>query len=93
MYALRGGKVVWSRHLGTPVSRSALPCGNIDPLGITGTPVYDGSSGVLYVAAELAGPLRHTLYAIDAVTGKVLWHRGLDVTRHGPAGRSSSAAR
>jgi outer membrane protein assembly factor BamB len=56
-----------------------LPCGNVDPLGITGTPVYDGSSGILYVAAELAGPLRHTLYAIDAVTGKVLWHRPLDV--------------
>ena len=79
VYALRGGKVVWKRHLGTPVRRSALPCGNIDPLGITGAPVYDGSSGVLYVAAELAGPLRHTLYAINATNGKVLWHRGLDV--------------
>jgi hypothetical protein len=79
VYALRGGKVVWSRHLGTPVNRSTLPCGNIDPLGITGTPVYDGSSGILYVAAELAGPLRHTLYAINVVTGKVLWHKGLDV--------------
>jgi hypothetical protein len=79
VYALRGGRTVWSRHLGTPVDKADLPCGNIDPLGITGTPVYDGSSGILYVAAELAGPLRHTLYAIDAVSGKVLWHRGLDV--------------
>ncbi|MDX6257562.1 MAG: hypothetical protein QOJ11_3896 [Frankiales bacterium] len=84
VYALRGGKTVWSRHLGTPVSRSALPCGNIDPLGITGTPVYDGSSGILYVAAELAGPLRHTMYAIDAVNGKVLWHRGLNVPGMNP---------
>ncbi|MDX6211240.1 MAG: hypothetical protein QOF82_327 [Frankiales bacterium] len=79
VYALRGGHTVWSRHLGKPVALASLPCGNINPLGITGTPVYDGSSGIVYVAAELAGPLRHTLYAIDAVTGKVLWHRGLDV--------------
>ncbi|MDX6245549.1 MAG: hypothetical protein QOE76_3272, partial [Frankiales bacterium] len=79
VYALRGGRTVWSRHLGAPVSRSALPCGNVNPLGITGTPVYDGSTGILYVAAELSGPLRHTLYALDAVTGKVLWQRGLDV--------------
>ena len=79
VYALRGGRTVWSRHLGRPVDQSTLPCGNINPLGITGTPVYDGSSGVLYVAAELSGPLRHTLYAINAVNGKVLWHRGLDV--------------
>ena len=79
VYALRAGHTVWSRHLGTPVDLASLPCGNIDPLGITGTPVYDGSSGILYVAAELAGPLRHTLYAINVVTGKVLWHRGLDL--------------
>ena len=92
MYALRAGKVVWSRHLGTPVRRSTLPCGNIDPLGITGTPVYDGSSGVLYVAAELAGPLRHTLYALNAVNGKVLWRKGLTCPAWS-ATSSSSAAR
>ena len=28
-------------RLGPPVALSALPCGNIDPLGITGTPVID----------------------------------------------------
>jgi hypothetical protein len=92
VYALRGGKTVWSRHLGTPVRQSALPCGNIDPLGITGTPVYDGSSGILYVAAELAGPLRHTLYAIDAVTGKVLWHRALNVPGMDPRAQQQRGA-
>src|SRR5689334_238278 len=34
------GHVIWSRHLAPPVT-SGLPCGNINPLGITGTPVYD----------------------------------------------------
>src|ERR1043166_8588424 len=33
------GNELWRRTLGTPVPRSSLPCGNISPLGITGTPV------------------------------------------------------
>src|SRR5437762_2269864 len=38
VYALdaASGTVVWKTSLGPPVPRSALPCGNIDPLGITG---------------------------------------------------------
>src|SRR5215469_8894658 len=44
VYALdgRSGKVVWKKSLGAPAPRSALPCGNISPLGITGTPAIDG---------------------------------------------------
>jgi hypothetical protein len=53
VYALApaDGHVVWRRHLGTPVSLSSLPCGNIDPLGITSTPAYDPSTGSLFVVA------------------------------------------
>src|ERR1700726_1720096 len=32
------GNELWRRAVGTPVPRSSLPCGNIAPLGITGTP-------------------------------------------------------
>ncbi|MGC1557185.1 MAG: hypothetical protein WA745_06580, partial [Methylovirgula sp.] len=35
----RTGHELWKRELGTPVKREALPCGDIAPLGITGTPV------------------------------------------------------
>ena len=45
------GAPLWVRILGTPVPRSQLPCGNIDPLGITGTPVIDSSARIIYVAA------------------------------------------
>ena len=38
------GAVRWSRHLASPVP-SGLPCGNIDPSGITGTPVADVAAG------------------------------------------------
>ena len=50
LYALdqATGRVIWRRHVGTPVPLSDLPCGNIDPLGITGTPVYDPASGLVY---------------------------------------------
>lgn len=35
------GTVIWQRHLGTAVT--SLPCTNINPVGITGTPVVDSS--------------------------------------------------
>src|SRR6476646_5803128 len=42
VYALDAitGLPIWQRNLGLPVT-SGLPCGNINPLGITGTPVVD----------------------------------------------------
>ena len=48
------GSILWRRTLGTPAQRTGAGCGNISPLGITGTP-----------AINLA---RRTLY-LDAVTG------------------------
>jgi PQQ enzyme repeat len=39
------GDQIWTRSLGKPVPRAALRCGNIDPLGITGTPIIDEATG------------------------------------------------
>jgi outer membrane protein assembly factor BamB len=75
------GRIRWRRHLGTPVRRRDLPCGNIDPLGITGTPAYDESTGSVFVVTETTGA-HHTLVALDAVTGTERWRRALDVTSH-----------
>ena len=33
------GSRIWESHLGSPVPLAQLPCGDIDPVGITGTPV------------------------------------------------------
>jgi polyvinyl alcohol dehydrogenase (cytochrome) len=72
------GKVLWRTHVGTPVPLAELPCGNIDPLGITGTPVYDVSSGIVYAVAETSG-YHHVLAGISVTDGR------LDVERDIPA--------
>ena len=45
------GQQVWVASLGTPVPLATFPCGNIDPMGITGTPVIDLASRTLFVTA------------------------------------------
>jgi outer membrane protein assembly factor BamB len=79
VYALdvSSGRVVWRRHLGEPVPGSSLPCGNIDPSGITGTPVVDTSAGVLYAVAFVQ-PGRHELVALDLETGRVRFRATAD---------------
>lgn len=80
VYALNRstGKVLWRTHLGTPVPRRDLNgCGNIFPLGITGTPADDAGNGLVYAVAEVTGH-RHLLVALNAATGAVQLHRYLD---------------
>ena len=68
------GQVRWHVSLGTPVPLSALPCGDIDPLGITGTPVYDPATGLVYAVAETTG-FHHILAGIAVPSGKLLFQR------------------
>ncbi len=68
------GAQLWSQHVGTPVPRSDLPCGNIDPLGITGTMAYDAGTGLVFALAESTGGV-HTLYGFDIATGAVKLNR------------------
>jgi outer membrane protein assembly factor BamB len=80
VYALNRatGKTIWHTHVGTPVPQSALHgCGNIFPLGITGTPIYDAGNGLVYVVAEITG-YHHILVPLDAATGALKPHRYLD---------------
>lgn len=68
------GRVVWRTTLGHPVSRAELPCGNIDPLGITGTPVIDATRGAVYLDAMIddRGAPRHLVYGLRLTNGSVL---------------------
>lgn len=64
------GAIRWSAHVGEPARRSELPCGNIDPLGITSTMVYDQATSRVYALAELTGG-HHVLAGVNVATGAV----------------------
>ena len=94
IYALNAktGHVLWRVHVGTAVPVTTIDtaptlspgCGNVDPLGILGTPVIDPSSGTLFAAEEtLSGggrwqDVRHWLVAVSITTHRELWHRSID---------------
>jgi outer membrane protein assembly factor BamB len=78
------GAVVWRQSLGTPVAGSALPCGDIDPSGLTSTPVIDVAAGVVYVAGRFQ-PNHHELYALALATGQTLFHQPIDPAGANPA--------
>ena len=71
VYALNAttGTVIWQRSLGVVVT-SGLPCGNINPLGITGTPVVDLASRSLFLDAMIDGATKkHFIYSLNVDTG------------------------
>jgi hypothetical protein len=76
VYSINGttGLVQWRTNLGTPVPGNTLPCGDIDPSGITGTPVIDAATGTIYVVAFLfsSGGDQHVLFGLDIDTGVVV---------------------
>ncbi len=70
----RTGKEIWSRSLGKSVPLSLLRCGNIDPIGITGTPVIDESTASIFLDAMVdgsSGP-RHLVFGISLRDGSLL---------------------
>jgi polyvinyl alcohol dehydrogenase (cytochrome) len=95
LYALgaRNGTVLWKLHVGTAVNLNVVhetpgiggSCGDIDPLGITGTPVIDPGTNELYLAAEVELPghstwtgVRHELIAVSLSSHRILWQRDID---------------
>ena len=89
--AARSGKVLWRVRTGTAVTSSEINsapgvgCGNINPLGITGTPVIEVARSEICVAeeTELSGQndwrgIRHWLVAISLKSHNVIWHRDID---------------
>jgi outer membrane protein assembly factor BamB len=83
VYALDGatGRQIWKQSLGIPVPLRSLPCGDIDPLGITGTPVIDPSREALYLDAFLERPYgpRHLVFALSLNDGSILPGWPIDV--------------
>jgi hypothetical protein len=79
VYALDAatGAQVWVKNLGTPLPLSDALCGNIDPLGITGTPVIDLASRTIFLDALTVGTAdggttpHHQIFALSIDTGNI----------------------
>lgn len=77
VYALdaRSGQIVWETNVAPPVPANALPCGNLSPYGISGTPVVDLPSRSLFFDAFTRDPMsatvRHLIFSLNADTGAV----------------------
>ena len=67
--------------MGRPVPLSTQPCGNIDPLGITGTPVIDEPTQAIYLAAMVgdASGAHHRVFALSLKDGTPLPGWPIDV--------------
>lgn len=77
------GERVWQRRLGPPVPRHDLPCGNIAPLGITGTPIIDRERRTVYLDAMLLidGEPRHQVFGLALADGATRSGWPIDVQR------------
>jgi hypothetical protein len=69
------GQIVWQTNVAPPVPANALPCGNLSPYGITGTPVVDLPSRSLFFDAFTRDPVtntvRHLIFSLNVDTGTV----------------------
>jgi hypothetical protein len=77
------GAQLWTKNLGPSVPQSTLPCGNIDPVGITGTPAIDGPSRTIVLDAMIAaddGSPHHKIFALAVEDGSIKSGYPVDVT-------------
>ena len=84
------GAEIWHQFLGHVVPQADLPCANISPLGVTGTPVVDAATGTLFLDAFVlqknTGP-QHLVFGLSLTDGAILPGWPVDIAhglaRHG----------
>jgi len=90
VYALSSasGRVIWSRHIASPVPAASPPCGDLSPtVGITGTPVIDQSRGEIFAVADelVNGRPAHVLVGLSTMSGAVELTQDVDPPGSDPA--------
>lgn len=86
--SLGTGKVLWQTSIGAPLTdvSTVAGCGNVDPLGITSTPVLDAATGTLYVVGEIGGTpsaVHRQLVGLSISSGAVVRSADVDPTGGG----------
>ena len=59
------GTVSWSTNVGAPQPVGSGQCGNVNPLGLLGTPVIDSTAGRIYVSEILSADQLWHVFAVD----------------------------
>ena len=85
------GAVVWKTHLGEAMSGSSLPCGDVDPVGVTSTPVVDASTNRVYVVG-MVQPGLHMLFELDLSSGHLVASVRVDANGADPLVHNQRAA-
>jgi outer membrane protein assembly factor BamB len=85
VYALdaHDGHVLWRVHVGTAMTNvvSQVGCGDIDPLGITSTPVIDTAANEVFVVAtnqDANQVIHHQLIGLNVFSGAVMMSANAD---------------
>ncbi|HVV70626.1 MAG TPA: hypothetical protein VHI52_03865, partial [Verrucomicrobiae bacterium] len=74
VYALDAlsGTPLWMTNVGPPVPGGVLPCGNVQPVGILGTPTVDLASRALFFDAMILTPApEHFIFSLNVDTGSL----------------------
>ena len=72
------GAVVWSKNVAPSPSNTGAGCGNISPIGISGTPAIDLATRLIVFSSPTATAssniATHMIYALSIDTGAEAWH-------------------
>ncbi len=91
VYALNAinGTIIWQRNVGASVPTSQLPCGTINPLGISDTPAVDLPTRALFFDAmttpDGGATKKHLIYSLNVDTGAINAGWPVDVSAVIPA--------
>jgi len=81
------GAVVWRKTLGAPATSTGCSLSNINPLGITGTPVVDLATKRLFLNAVTSeGGFKHQIFALSLEDGSTVAGWPVDVAAKAKAG-------
>jgi outer membrane protein assembly factor BamB len=66
------GATLWMHNIGAAPGKTGAGCGNVNPTGITSTPVIDAASRTIFVAGGIGdanGIMRHEVHALGVDDG------------------------
>lgn len=76
------GAIIWTKSIGSAPQQSGAGCGQVNPVGITSTPVIDATKRIIYVAGAVGTSQidHHEIHAINIDTGMEVAGWPVDLT-------------